>query len=82
MAKFLVSVSIRLTNTYEIETDEYKGEPDRIAESQLRDDLDSDIEFPKRINIVENMVVKNVGPTGQRWEIDEVDVDDVSLMDK
>ena len=81
MAKFLVEVSIRLTNTFEIETDEYKGESDRVAETQLAQDLESDAEFPRRVHIVENMTLRNVGPTGSRWEIDDYDIDDVSLMD-
>lgn len=86
MAKYLVEVSVRFTNTYEVETDDYKGEPDRIAESQLRQDFESDLaSLPKRINIVENMSVDFAGqtihPTGPRWEVESTDVDDVSLMD-
>lgn len=80
MSKYIVTVSVTLSNTFEIETEEYDGEPVRIREMHLMQDAEDDIVFPRRVNILEDITLRGKFPTGERWEIDDIEVDDVSFM--
>lgn len=86
MSKFLVTVSVMISNRYQIETNDYMNEPDRVAESQLMLDLDDSFDLPKQITVAEDMSIAFANQISRpieryTWEVDDISIDDVTLMD-